>query len=176
MKLPKFGSRLVRLISITLGSALVSVSGGASLADDVLQTFRGAKLETAVELAQVAMEACRKGGYQVAAAVVDRSGVVQVMLRDQLAGPHTLDTARRKAWTAASFKANTSAVAEATRTGTGQSGARFVTDAMMVGGGVPLYGEGTLIGAIGVSGTPSAAEDEKCAMKGADALQEKLLF
>jgi len=122
------------------------------------------------------LEACREDGYQVAVAVVDRSGIVQSMLRDALAGPHTLDAARRKAWTAASLKADTGTIAEATRTGTGQSGARFVTDAMMVAGAVPLYGEGVLVGAIGVSGTPSAAADQKCAEQGAEALQEKLLF
>jgi len=147
-----------------------------SAADDSLQTFKVLKPEIAVELAQITMEDCRKGGYQVAVAIVDRSGVVQVLVRDQLAGPHTVDTARRKAWTAASFNADTRAIAEATRPGSGQSGARFVVDAMMVAGGVPLYGEGTLVGAIGVSGSPSAEEDQKCAEKGASALEEKLLF
>jgi uncharacterized protein GlcG (DUF336 family) len=176
MNLSNSKPQLVRLISAASCSLFLSVIGSTSVADDVLQSFRGVKLEAAVELAQVAMEACREGGYQVAVAVVDRSGLVQVLVRDQLAGPHTLDAARRKAWTAASFKADTRSIADATRSGTGQSGARFVNDAMMVSGGVPLYGEGVLLGAIGVSGTPSADEDQKCADQGADALQEKLLF
>ena len=167
---------LVHLAATTLCSGFISLTGNLAIADDVLQSYKGIKLETAVELAQVALEACREGGYQVAVAVVDRSGLVRVILRDQLAGPHTLDAARRKTWTAASLKADTKTIAEATRAGTGQSGARFVTEAMMVGGGVPLYGEGSLVGAVGVSGTPSAAEDQKCADQGAKALDEKLLF
>lgn len=161
-------------ISAVVFFLLTPLSG--TVAGYSLDTFRALKPELAVELAQVAMKACREGGYQVAVAVVDRSGIVQVMLRDQLAGPHTLDAARRKAWTAASFKANTGSIAEATRSGSGQSGARFVSDAMMVAGGVPLYAEGTLVGGLGVSGTPSASEDQKCATKSADALEEKLLF
>lgn len=122
------------------------------------------------------MKACREAGYQVSVVVVDRFGITQVMLRDQVAGSHTLDAARRKAWTAASFKADTRSIAEATRPGGGLSGARFVTDAMMIGGGVPLYAEGTVVGAVGVSGSPSADEDQKCAEKGAEALEEKLMF
>jgi uncharacterized protein GlcG (DUF336 family) len=176
MDFSKSRSHLVRLTYTAFCTCLIGFASGLSIADDVLQTYKGVKLETAVELAQVALDACRKEGYQVAVAIVDRSGLVQVMLRDQLAGPHTLDAARRKAWTSASLKADTNSIAEATRSGTGQSGARFVTNAMMVAGGVPLYGDGVLIGAIGVSGTPTADADQKCADQGAEALQEKLLF
>ncbi|MGD8310138.1 MAG: heme-binding protein [Chromatiales bacterium] len=145
-------------------------------ADDLLVTFRLLKPEVALEVAQVSMAACREAGYQVSVAVVDRSGVTQVLLRDQVAGPHTLDAARRKAWTAASFKADTRSIEEATRPGSGQSAARLVSGAMMVAGGVPLYAEGALVGAVGVSGGPGADEDQTCAEKGVDALEEKLLF
>lgn len=165
-----------KLCRASSGLLLLSVPASNSIAGEALETFKALNPELAVELAQITMQACRAGGYQIAVAIVDRLGVVQVLLRDRLAGPHTLDTARRKAWTAASFKADTSAIADATQSGSRQSGARFVTDALMVGGGVPLYGEGTLVGAVGVSGSPSAAEDQKCAEKGANALEEKLLF
>ncbi len=134
-------------------------------ADDLLTTFKALKPEVALELAQTTMKACREAGYQVSVAVVNRFGITHVMLRDQVAGSHTLDAARRKAWTAASYKADTRSIGEATRPGGGQSGARFVTDTIMVGGGVPLYAEGTVIGAVGVSGSPSADEDQKCAEK-----------
>jgi uncharacterized protein GlcG (DUF336 family) len=144
--------------------------------EEILTTFKALKPEVAVVVAQATMMACREAGYQVSVAVVDRSGITQVVLRDQVAGPHTLETARRKAWTAASFKGDTRSLAEATRPGNGQSGARFVTDAIMVGGGVPLYAEGTVVGAIGVSGSPSADQDQTCAETGAAALDEKLMF
>ena len=145
-------------------------------AQNSLVSYKMLKPELALEVAQETLKACREGGYQIAVAIVDRSGIVQVMLRDQLAGPHTLETARRKAWTAASFKGDTSSIAEATKSGSHQYGARFVTDAIMVGGGVPLYAEGVLVGAVGVSGAPNAGADENCAQKGADLLEDKLLF
>ena len=126
------------------------------------------------------MEACREGGYQVSVVIVDRSGIVQVMLRDQLAEPHTLDAARRKArreaWMAASFDPDTSAFLEVTSSESRNAPSRSASEAIMGAGGAPLYGEGVLIGAVGVSGTRSAAANQKCAEKGADALAEKSLF
>ncbi len=57
-------------------------------------------------------------------AVVDRMGVTQVLLRDRFAGPHTVEMARAKAYTAVSFRTNTTALAEATQAGRPQSGIR----------------------------------------------------
>ena len=55
--------------------------------------------EAALTAAQAAMAHCRRAGHQVAVAVVDRAGLVQVLLRDRFAGAHTLDVAPQKAWT-----------------------------------------------------------------------------
>jgi uncharacterized protein GlcG (DUF336 family) len=167
------------MISLVRASAcLLALSASQSLFadEDLLGTFRELKPELALELAQAAMVSCREAGYSVSVAIVDRSGIDQVVLRDQIAGPHTLDAARRKAWTAASYKADTRSIAEATRPGDGQSAARLVSNAMMVAGGIPLYAEGLLVGGVGVSGTPSADEDQKCAEKAAELLEEKMLF
>lgn len=162
---------LAKIVSIILLAYMLPTS-----AQDSVTTYKMLKMELALEVAQETLKACREEDYQIAVAIVDRSGIVQIMLRDQLAGPHTLDTARRKAWTAISFKGDTRSIAEATQSESHQSGARFVTDAIMVGGGLPLYAEGVLVGAIGVSGAPTAGGDERCAQKGADFLEDKLLF
>ena len=63
--------------------------------------------ETALKAAQAALKSCRDRGFQATVAVVDRMGVVQVLLRDRFAGPHTPDMATAKAYTAASFRTNT---------------------------------------------------------------------
>ena len=70
----------------------------------------------AVEAAQAALNSCRSKGYQVAVSVADRFGVLQVTLRDQFAGPHTPDTALRKAWTAVTFRTDTLELGELTET------------------------------------------------------------
>jgi uncharacterized protein GlcG (DUF336 family) len=141
-----------------------------------LTTFRALKPALAQSLALATLEACRNGGYQVAVAVVDRSGVTQVILRDQLAGPHTPETARRKAWTAASFRTDTLAMVEVTRSGQPQAGARDIDQALMIGGGVPIDAGGFLVGAVGVSGAPGGEIDHECALVGIEAIEERLLF
>ena len=133
-------------------------------------------LETALKIAQVALQSCREGGYQVAVAVVDRGGNTQVVLRDRFAGPHTPATAQSKAWTAVSFRTNTSDLAGATQAGTPQSGMRDISGALALGGGVMIDSAGSMVGAIGVSGAPSGQLDDACGQAGIDAVADDLAF
>jgi uncharacterized protein GlcG (DUF336 family) len=130
--------------------------------------------ETALKAAQAAMKKCRDSGYQATVAVVDRMGVTQVLLRDRFAGPHTVDMASAKAWTAVSFRASTAELAEATQPGRPQSGIRNRPGVAAVGGGLMIEAGGSLLGAIGVSGAPGAREDEACAAAGIAAIREDI--
>jgi uncharacterized protein GlcG (DUF336 family) len=145
-------------------------------AEEALVTFKVMSPETALKLAQAALAECRKRNFQVAVAVVDRFGVLQVVLRDRFAGPHTPETARRKAWTAVSFRTDTLTMAEQTQAGRAQSGVRQVTEALMLGGGVPVEAAGSIVGAVGVSGAPGGEQDEACARAGIEAIADKLAF
>src|SRR6185503_6263725 len=80
--------------------------------------------ETALSAARAALEHCRKAGYQVAVAVVDRAGIPQELLRDRCAGRHTVRVAIDKGWTAASFKIPTAALDQETPAGMAMSGLR----------------------------------------------------
>ena len=80
--------------------------------EEVLYTTRSLSVEMASKAVWGAVNECRKRGYSVAVAIVDRGGNLQAYLRDQFAGPHTMETAYRKAWTANSFRQNTSDLAE----------------------------------------------------------------
>jgi uncharacterized protein GlcG (DUF336 family) len=144
-------------------------------AEEALVSFKALTPETALELAQATLKACREKGYQVAVAVVDRSGTPQVMLRDRYAGSHTPGTATRKAWTATSFRGDTLALAEETQADKPQSGVRFVENALMLGGGVLVEAGGSMVGAVGVSGAPSGEQDDACAKAGIAAIEEKLM-
>lgn len=154
---------------------LLLFSLATASADEPLLSFKVLSPETALELAQATLKACREKGYQVAVAVVDRSGTPQVMLRDRYAGTHTPGTATRKAWTATSFRENTLALGEATQAGKPQSGVRFVDGALMLGGGVLVEAAGSMVGAVGVSGTPSGEQDDACAKAGVAAIEEKFM-
>jgi uncharacterized protein GlcG (DUF336 family) len=153
--------------------ALLFICAPAAAAD---ATF-GIKLltpEAALKAAQAALARCRTNGYQVTVAITDRMGVVQVLLRDRFAGPHTVDMATAKAYTAVSFRTNTTELAEATQPGKPQSGIRNRPGVAAVGGGMMIEAGGSLLGAIGVSGAPGGKEDDACAAAGIAAIREDL--
>ena len=110
----------------------------------------------------------------VTGAVVDRSGIAQVVLRDRFAGPHTLEIATNKAWSAVSFRTNTSELAKATGPNTAMSGLRQFPRAVAVGGGRMVEGGGSLLGGIGVSGAPGGDNDDACAAAGIKAISDDL--
>jgi uncharacterized protein GlcG (DUF336 family) len=132
--------------------------------------------DTALKAAQAALKKCRDSGYQAAVAVVDRMGVTQVILRDRYAGAHTPRTARAKAYTAVSFRTNTSELAEATQPGRPSSGVRDVPGVVALGGGMMVEAGGSLLGAIGVSGAPGGKEDDACAAAGIAAIRDDIEF
>jgi uncharacterized protein GlcG (DUF336 family) len=158
-----------------LGTAVVlALASGAVAAQDATYNIRTLTPETALKAAQAALKTCRDGGYQVAVAVVDRAGLAQVMLRDRFAGAHTPKTAIGKAWTAVSFRSNTTGLAEISQPGKPASGLRNLPRVVALGGGVPIEGGGSILGGIGVSGAPGGDIDEKCANAGIAAIKDAL--
>ncbi len=132
--------------------------------------------ETAYKAAKAALERCRKDGYQVTVAVVDRSTIPLVVLRDRFAGVHTVETAIAKARTAVSFKTATVDMIEATAPGRPEGGIRNLPGVVMVGGGVPFEASGGIVGGIGISGAPGGEADHACALVGIEAILESLTF
>jgi uncharacterized protein GlcG (DUF336 family) len=153
-------------------AALPLVAGAA----ESTFTVRLLTPETALKAAQAALAKCRQEGYQIAVAIVDRGGVTQVLLRDRFAGPHTVDVATAKAWTAASFRNSTTALAEETQPGKPMNGVRTQPHVAMIGGGLMIEAAGSLLGGIGVSGAPGGHLDEMCAQAGTQAIREDLDF
>jgi uncharacterized protein GlcG (DUF336 family) len=148
----------------------------AALAQQSTFETRSMTPETALAAARAALEHCRKAGFQVAVAVVDRSGLPQVFLRDRFAGPHTVRVAINKAWTAASFKIPTATLAKETQAGMPMSGLRSNPRVLAIGGGLPIEGKGSLLGAIGVSGAPGGDADDACAAAGIKAIADAIEF
>lgn len=132
--------------------------------------------ETALAAAQAALAHCRKAGFQVSVAVVDRSGVLQVLLRDRFAGPHTVDAATNKAWTAASFRIDSGTLGQETQAGKPMSGLRKLPHVLAVAGGRPVEAGGSVLGGLGVSGAPGGEADDACAVAGLKAIVDALEF
>jgi uncharacterized protein GlcG (DUF336 family) len=120
---------------------------------------------------QTALEACKKDGYRVSVSVVDRAGVLRAMGRADGAGPHTVDSSRKKAYTAASVRRSTSELADLiAKIPTLQALRDINSDMLMLGGGLPIEIGGEVVGGIGVGGAPGAHLDDACAQEGLDAI------
>jgi uncharacterized protein GlcG (DUF336 family) len=147
-----------------------------SMAQEGTFASRSLTAETALVAANAALQSCRKQGYQVAVAVVDRAGLTQVLLRDRFAGAHTVEVATNKAWTAASFRTSTTDLARETQPGMPMSGLRNLPRFLAAGGGLVIEAGGSTLGAIGVSGAPGGEADDSCAKAGIAAIRESIEF
>jgi len=162
---------------LLLTASILIITGSKVFADSkTFVTYKSLTVETALELAKATLEACRKRDFQIAVAVVDRGGNTQVILRDRFAGPHTGETARRKASTAVSFRTDTLELNKLSEAGQVASGIRSLPGVAAIGGGVMIQAAGSLVGGIGVSGAPGGTIDDECAKKGLEKIQDKLDF
>lgn len=140
-------------------------------ADPLTVSVKRLSMETALRMAQAAVGACRAEGVQVAVTVVDRGGHPQAVLRDTLAPDVTLEISRQKAYTAMSFNAPLSGMANRF---TAPFSVGKVDGLVFSAGGLPIEVGGIIYGGIGVSGAPSGEQDERCATAGLDAVRDDL--
>lgn len=167
--------RTERRMTLTAGSVAIFLLVGMivmqpALADD-LPREAVLPLGMANKAVQAALEACKKDGYRVSVSVVDRAGVLRAMGRADGAGPHTVDSSRKKAYTAASVRRPTTELAELiNKTPTLQALRDINNEIVIVGGGLPIEIGGEVVGGIGVGGAPGAHLDDACAQDGLDAI------
>lgn len=156
-----------------LAVALASVFAAPAFAQDtVQQPSLGTAL--AVELAQAAVAACSAEGYNVAAAVTDRSGVLLTLVRAENAGAHTANASTAKAFTSASSRTPTSIMAENVAKNAGAAGLADIPGFLVLAGGVPVKSGTATIGSIGVAGAPGGNLDEACANKAIEKYASRL--
>ncbi|HWI81169.1 heme-binding protein [Ramlibacter sp.] len=168
MKLPCPSARRCAIAVGALAAATLAIAQQATY------EARSITPEAALKAARAALAACGRNGHQVAVAVTDRAGHPLVMLRDRHAGPHTPQTAVGKAYTALSFKLDTTSFSRVTQAGQPASGIRQLPGVVAIGGGWPLEAAGSLVGAIGVSGAPNGDADDVCAKAGIAEIRDDL--
>ena len=129
----------------------------------------------AAEAVTEAVAHCASQGYAETAVLVDADGVTQAVLRGDRTGSHTLDSARDKAYTAASFKTDSLALAERAKT-TPAFAALFtqLPHLILFGGGVVIKVGDEVVGASGAAGAPGANLDDACAKAGFDKIADRL--
>lgn len=163
------------LAGAIVAALTAALAGAGALAGEALPTAKVLPLELALQAAEAALDACRANGYRVSVAVVDRGGLVTVQLRGDGAGPHTLDSSARKAYTALSLRRSTRALVALVRKYPAAAGlARMNEHILLLGGGLPIEAGDEVIAAIGVGGAPGGGKDEACARAGLKSIVDRL--
>lgn len=159
------------VLAICLGMA-VDGFGGSAMADGrMLPREPVLPLSMAEKAARAAVDHCEKDGYRVSAAVVDRGGVLKALLRADGAGPHTTDSSSRKAYTSASLGRPTGELAELIAKMPQVQALRDMNEKILIlGGGLPIRLEDSVVGGIGVGGAPGGHLDAACALAGLKAI------
>ncbi len=109
----------------------------------------------------------------MAAVVVDRAGDTIVAMRADNAGPHTMENARRKAYTARTFRQSTTAYAKKFADNDPVVRQQVtLPNVIAIPGGLPVKVGDDVIGGVGVSGSPGV--DEPCVQAGIDKIADQL--
>lgn len=156
---------------LVLAAALLVTAGAA--AEDVVPS-RLLGLELARDIAQGAIDACRKEGYQVAVVVTDRSGDPVVVMRDVFTSKYMLELAHNKANAVVMSGLSSGELRE--NMARNRDEFNELDGVLLLEGGLPVQVAGSLIGAVGVSGAPGGDRDAACARRGLEAVQERLEF
>ena len=162
------GLRVV--LSVVAGLGFVS---GMALSADAEELSKESVLPLGLanKAISAAIESCKKDGYRVSVSVVDRAGILRAMGRADGAGPHTVDSSRKKAYTASSVRRPTTELADLINKVPTLQALREMNDSILIlGGGLPIEIGGEVVGGIGVGGAPGAHLDDACAQAGLDAI------
>ena len=142
-------------------------------AQGLLQTHRiSADLANQAVAAVVAK--CASQGYAVTGALVDADGVQQAVLRGNGAGPNTLNSAYAKAYTSVTFKTDTTAVVERSKTAPLLANLFKLPHLLLLPGGIVIKVDDEVVGAIGAAGAPGGDLGEACARAGLDKIKDQL--
>lgn len=144
-------------------AVIALIASGSALAAPTTSSVQ-LSADAAVELAREAMVQCRAQGHAVSAAVVDRGGNLLALARHEMAGPHTVTSSQRKAFTAASMGQDTGKLAEMVSEKPALAGLRDMHDnLLLLAGGLPVVVDGVRVAGLGVGGAPGGHLDAACA-------------
>jgi uncharacterized protein GlcG (DUF336 family) len=138
-----------------------------------VSTRHSLTMEGAKKVAEAAVAFAKSNGASPSIAIVDEGGHLLYFVRMDGSFVASANVSIGKARTSATFKKPTKEFEDIVNKG------RFTMTALPdftpLQGGVPIIHEGHVVGAIGVSGARSAAQDEEVAKAGAAAVEAKKL-
>jgi uncharacterized protein GlcG (DUF336 family) len=158
-----------------LGKIVPAVAFACALtpANAELLTHKDLPLAVAKIIAETAIADCKAKGYAVSVVVVDRAGDTLVAMRGDESSPHTMENARRKAYTARSFRQPTAAYAKKFADNDPVVRQQVtLPNVIAIDGGLPIKVGNDIIGGAGASGSPGV--DEPCVQAGLDKVADQL--
>ena len=163
---------MMRRALVALGLAAAT----ATPAQAQLLTHKDLSLAMATTIAQTALDLCTSqsyGGYGVSVVVVDRAGDTIIAMRSDTAAPHTMENARRKAYTARTFRISTTEYARRYIDNNPVVHQQVTLPSIIaIPGGLPIKAGDEVIGGVGLSGTPG--KDEPCVQAGIEKVADQL--
>ena len=153
------------------GIAIAAALASPATAQGVV-TEKNISLPLALTIANAVIAKCQSMGYKISVSVLDRGGLALVMLRDEGASLHTVESSDRKAYTARTFSQPSAAFTKRMLDDPNSVGSRQYTRVLALAGGLPIKVGEDVVGAVGVSGSPG--KDDVCSQAGIDKVADLL--
>jgi uncharacterized protein GlcG (DUF336 family) len=154
-------------------AALAAACAVAAPASAAIILHKDVSLSVAKVIAEGAVAACAEKGYAVSAVVVDRDGETIVEMRGDDAAPHTMENARRKAYTAMTFRQPTAEYAKKLQDPNSVAHEQVtLPNVIAIPGGQPIKIDNQVVGGVGASGSPGV--DDDCVNAGLEKVKDQL--
>ena len=126
--------------------------------------------DAAFDLLRFANEYAAARDKKISIAILDASGSILVLVRGEGVGPHNTEASRRKAYTALSTKTASFVLMQKASKDSTAHNLNTLPELLLLGGGVPIWKDGVVLGSIGVSGAGGGAADHEVAQQAVDKL------
>ena len=165
-------SHIARTIAKTIAGLAIAAAISSPVAAQGVVTQKSISLPMAQTIANAVIAKCQSMGFKISVSVLDRGGLALVMLRDEGASLHTVESSDRKAYTARTFRQPSAAIVKRIQEEPAVAGFKEYTRVIALAGGLPIKVGDDVIGAVGVSGSPG--KDDDCAQAGIDKVADQL--
>lgn len=130
--------------------------------------------EGALALAKQANIEAQKINKNISIAVLNASGVTLLLLKGDQVGPHNTEASRRKAYTSLSTKTASFELMQKAEASNDAKNLNTMPELLLLGGGMPIWKDGNLVGSIGISGAGGGENDNNIAIKAVENLGFKI--
>lgn len=129
------------------------------------QTLESLTQEAAIKGLTYANAIAKEANKKIAVAFLDASGKPILITIADGVGPHNLEAARRKAFTALSTKTPTLILARNASANPDTQNLNTLPELLLLGGGVPIIVNNKVIGSVGIAGAGGPEQDDAIAQK-----------